>query len=109
MVNSFDLVIAETSNEVKIVDEDIAYVDNLDVSWVGSWGCWILHGTRFGVDQFWEGHLDLVITILSHEWNGYGGGLPIFVLFISDSVQKLLFCQHHGGKINVGETSAFSD
>lgn len=32
MVNSFDLVIAETSNEVKIVDEDIAYVDNLDVS-----------------------------------------------------------------------------
>jgi hypothetical protein len=32
MVNSLDLLIAETSDEVEIVDEDIAHVDDLDVA-----------------------------------------------------------------------------
>jgi len=32
MVNSLDLLIAETSDEVEIVDEDITHVDDLDVA-----------------------------------------------------------------------------
>lgn len=109
MADFFYFVAAVTSFEVEIADEDIAKVDDVDVTWVIVCLGGGLNAAFFRVNKFCEGHLDLVIAVLSHERNVNWRGFPIFVIFGSDAVNNLLFGQVDWGKVKVGETSTFSD